>query len=46
MPKAKLHAFLASRPKPDLLLGQAAHTGYLPWDSSAFDLLKQFLQAL
>lgn len=44
--KARLHAFLASRTKPDLLLGQAAHAGYFPWNSPAFDLLKQFLRNL
>jgi len=46
MPKAQVHAFLASRPKADLLLGQAAHAGYWPWHSQAFDRLKQFLRAL
>lgn len=46
MAKARLHAFLASRPKPDLLLGQAAHAGYWPFDHSAFDPLKKFLVAL
>ncbi|MBM4048078.1 MAG: hypothetical protein FJ279_23500 [Planctomycetes bacterium] len=43
MVKAQVHAFLASCPKPDLLLGQAAHAGYLPWDSPAFDHIKGFL---
>ncbi len=28
MPKARVQAFLASRPRPGLLLGQAAHVGY------------------
>jgi hypothetical protein len=46
VPKARLHAFLASRPKSDLLLGQAAHAGYLQLQSPAFDQVKQFLQAL
>jgi hypothetical protein len=45
-PKAQLHTFLASRPKPDLLLGQAAHAGYLQLDNPAFEQLKQFLHAL
>ena len=44
--KARLHAFLASRPRPQLLLGQAAHAGYWPWSSPAFDLVKEFLRAL
>lgn len=44
--KAQLHAFLASRPKPDLLLGQAANAGYWPWNSPAFRDMIQFLQSL
>lgn len=46
LPKARLHAFLASRQKPDLLLGQAAHASYWPWDNPTFESLKQFLRAL
>ena len=44
--KARVQAFLASRPKPGLLLGEAASKGYFPWDLSAFAALKQFLHAL
>jgi hypothetical protein len=44
--KAYLHTFLASRPEPGLLLGQAAHRNYLPWDSLAFNDVKQFIQTL
>jgi hypothetical protein len=44
--KARLHAFLASRPRPDLLVGQAAEADYFPWDSPAFRPLQQFLRAL
>jgi hypothetical protein len=44
--KARLHAFLSSRPKPDLLVGQAASTGYFPWNHPVFDQVKQFLQSL
>ena len=44
--KAKLHTFLASRLQPDLLLGQAAHEGYFPWESPAFESIKAFLMAL
>lgn len=44
--KARLHAFLASRPKPDLLVGQAARAGYFPWESPAFDKMKRLLKAM
>jgi hypothetical protein len=44
--KARLQAFLASRPRPGLLLGQAAGAGYFPWQHPALDLLKQFLHGL
>jgi hypothetical protein len=44
--KARLHAYLASRPIPYLLLGQAAHKQYFPWDSPAFARVKEFLRAL
>lgn len=44
--KARVHAFLASRAKPDLLVGQAADTGYWNLDSPVYEPLKQFLQAL
>ncbi len=43
-PKALMQAYLASRRKPGLLLGQAAHAGYLPWHSPQFDKLKTFLR--
>jgi hypothetical protein len=46
MHKARTHVFLASRPKSDLLLGEAAHAGYFPWDNPAFDQLKAFLRSL
>ena len=41
--KANLHAFLSSRQRPHLLIGQAAHAGYWPWDHAALDSLKRFL---
>jgi hypothetical protein len=41
--KARLQAFLASRPRPGLLLGQAAADNYFPWQDPAFDHLKHFL---
>lgn len=44
--KAKAQAFLASRPKPGLLLGEAASKGYWDWESVAFDNLKQFMRSL
>jgi hypothetical protein len=42
--KARIHAFLASRHKPDLRLGEAAQTGYLPWDHEAFQPAKDLLK--
>jgi hypothetical protein len=44
--KARLHAFLSSRPKPDLLVGEAASAGYFPWNHPVFEQVKQFLRAL
>lgn len=44
--KARVQAFLSSRPEPGLLLGQAAHGGYFPWQSGVFEPIKQFLRAL
>jgi len=44
--KAKVHAFLSSRDKPDLRLGEAAQKGYWPWDNQTFDPVKQFLSML
>ena len=41
--KANIHAFLSSRQRPNLLLGQAAHAGYWPWNHVALDTLKEFL---
>ena len=43
---AKVHAFLASRYKPDLDLGIAAQAGYWQLDHAAFARIKQFLIAL
>jgi hypothetical protein len=43
---AKVHAFLASRYKPDLDLGIAAQAGYWQLDHAAFAQIKQFLSAL
>jgi hypothetical protein len=44
--KARVHAWLASHPQPDLRLGEAAEKGYWPWTSPAFQPLIQFLRAL
>ncbi len=44
--KARIQAFLASRPHPGLLLGQACQRGYFDWQAQAFDPLKQFLHSL
>jgi len=41
--KAKVHAFLASREKPDKRLGESALAGYWPFDSEIFEDLKRFL---
>jgi hypothetical protein len=46
MSKAKIRAWLSSQEEPDKVLGHAAQEGYLPWDNSAFDSLKSFLQAI
>lgn len=46
MPKAKVHAFLVSREEPDKRLGEAAKAGYWPWDSQAFEQVKQLLNTL
>lgn len=44
--KARMRTFLASRKRPNLLLGQAAHEGYWPWENPIFDILKNFLRAI
>lgn len=44
--KAHLQAFLASRQKPGLRLGEAGEAGYWPFDHGAFQLVKDFLLAL
>jgi hypothetical protein len=44
--KAFVRAFLASRPEPDKLLGQAAQAGYWPWADAAFAPLIAVLQQL
>jgi len=46
MEKARVQAFLASRREPVSPSRWAAHKGYWPWDSPAFDHIKQFLREL
>ncbi len=41
--KTKLHAFLASREKPDLTIGFAALAGYFPLSHPAFERARNFL---
>ncbi len=45
MSKAKMHAFLASRPEPDLRLYESAEkTDYWDWGDPAFGVIRDFLQ--
>ncbi len=44
--KAKVQAFLASRPKFVAHVGEAANKGYWPWENTAFSALKKFLEEL
>lgn len=44
--KAYTRAWLSSLQEPDRRLGEAAAAGCIPWESPAFDLLKQFLVGL
>lgn len=46
MEKARAHAFLATCPKPNSQVGNAAHRGYWPLDNSCFDEVKSFLRQL
>lgn len=46
MGKAKTHAFLASREKPDLRFGEAAEADYWPFEAKAFESIKTFLRLL
>lgn len=43
LPKARAHAFLASRSIPDRRVGEAAMTGYWPWDAPALASLLAFV---
>lgn len=44
--KAKVRVWMASHTDYDLRVGKAAEEGYWPWESPAFDSLKNFLTAL
>jgi hypothetical protein len=46
MSKAKVQVFLASRPKAGLRLGEAAQAGYWPWETEAFEQVRNFLQQI
>lgn len=45
LPKARAHAYLASRPVPDKRVGEAAMAGYWPWDAPAFAHLLAFVKS-
>jgi hypothetical protein len=44
--KAKVQAFLASRPEAGKRLGEAAQARYWPWDDKAFEQVRNFLQQI
>jgi len=44
--KARVHAWLASRERPDLRVGEAAERGYWPFDHPAFGPLLTFIRGL
>lgn len=44
--KAQIHAWLASKERPDLRLGEAAGQGYWPFDHGAFDAISAFIRSL
>jgi hypothetical protein len=46
MSKAKVQAFLASRRKAGLRLGEAAEAGYWPWNDDAFKQVRDFLSQI
>ena len=45
-PKARIHAWLATRPKPDQRLGEAALNGEIDFNHAAFDDFKRLLREL
>ncbi len=45
-PKAKFRAWMASQRDYELKVSLAADKGYVPWESPAFNLLREFLRSL
>ncbi len=46
LPKARIHAWLASQEEPDRRLGEAAQKGYWPFDHEAFKPITEFIKML
>jgi hypothetical protein len=46
MDKARLHAFLASKPEPGLPTGTAARASYLKLDSHVYNHVRRFIETL
>ena len=46
MSKAKLQAYLSTRPDPDKRIGEAVQAGYLPYASEAFSPLRTLIELL
>jgi hypothetical protein len=44
--KAKIRVWMASHVDHEFYVGKAAEKGYWPWNSSAFDSMKEFLRQL
>ena len=44
--KAKIYAFLASKPEPGKRIGEAAQAGYFNFDTEAYQPFKEFLQLI
>ena len=44
--KARVHAWLASRPEPDRRVGEAAHEDYWRWNAQEFAELWSFLKTM
>ncbi len=44
--KSRVHAYIAARDEPWFLVGQAARSGYFPWESPVFDEIKGFVRSL
>lgn len=44
--KARVHAWLASRPRPDLRLGEAAQEGYWPMEHPSLKPIRDFIKSI